>query len=80
MIVTVVIGDVTVEVNDEVKRPSLDAIESVLSRAVQSAVDAYYATWDDPDDDDDDDGGTSITFTSFDDDEDEDTEATTDGV
>jgi hypothetical protein len=66
MIIVVRIGEVEVEIDDEVKRPSLDAIESVLTRAVQSAVSAYYATWDDPGDD----GG--MTFRPLEDDEDED--------
>jgi hypothetical protein len=44
MRISVSIGDVFVEVDDETSKPTLDAIESVLKRTVEAAVEAYSLT------------------------------------
>lgn len=44
MKISVSIGDVWVEVDDETGKPTLDAIESVLKRTVEAAVEAYSLT------------------------------------
>ena len=44
MRISVSIGDVFVEVDDETGKPTLDAIESVLKRTVEAAVEAYSLT------------------------------------
>ena len=44
MRISVSIGDVFVEVDDETGKPTLDAIESVLKRTVEAAVEAYALT------------------------------------
>jgi hypothetical protein len=44
MKISVSIGDVWVEVDDETSKPTLDAIESVLKRTVEAAVEAYSLT------------------------------------
>lgn len=44
MRISVSIGDVFVEVDDETAKPTLDAIESVLKRTVEAAVEAYGLT------------------------------------
>jgi len=59
MKISISIENVFIELDDETARPSLDAIESLLTRTVNAAVDAWsrtegeYTEFTEDDDDDD---------------------------
>ena len=54
MILSICIGDVFVDYDDQSDHPTLDGVESVLDRLVNAAVTAYCAVRDGIEEDEDD--------------------------